>query len=90
MACAATALTVLALAFPSFAAAAPSCPPSATIPDVHSGFTQSTTVSCDDPGGTGLNWATDSGDDAQHGFVQYDQFGTVSYTANADYKGPDS
>src|SRR4051794_12935155 len=90
MAVTAALFATAALAFPSFASAAPTCDPSATMPDVHSGASQSTFVTCTDPSATGLNWASDPGDDAKHGFVSYGQDGNVYYTSNFDYKGPDS
>jgi len=81
---------LVTLLAPAAAQAAPSCPPSATMPDTHSGGAQSTTVTCADPSDTGLNWETDPADGPQHGFADYDSAGGVSYFADGDYKGSDS
>ena len=82
-------LAVLALAFPAFASAAPGCPSSVTMDDVHSGTSQFTALTCDDPSGTGLTYSVDPGNDAQIGFVSLDGGGGVSYFPNADAKGHD-
>ena len=82
-------LAVLALAFPAFASAAPGCPSSVTMDDVHSGTSQFTALTCDDPSGTGLTYSVDPGNDAQLGFVSLDGSGGVSYFSNADAKGHD-
>ena len=82
-------LAVLALAFPAFASAAPGCPSSVTMDDVHSGTSQFTALTCDDPSGTGLTYSVDPGNDAQLGFVSLDGSGGVSYFPNADAKGHD-
>src|SRR4051794_18153790 len=82
-------LVVLVMALPALASAAPSCPASVAMDDVHSGASQFTVLTCDDPGGTGLNYSVDPGNDAQRGSVSLDGVGGVSYFANPDAKGHD-
>src|SRR4051794_20240998 len=78
----------VALVFPSLAAAAPACPPSATFPSVHSGTSDVAQLQCDDPGGTGLNYSLAA--DASHGQVFVGGDGSLSYASNYDYKGQDA
>ena len=82
-------LAVVALAFPAFASAAPACPSSVTMDDVHSGASQFASLTCDDPSATGLTYSVDPGDGAQLGSVSLDGSGGVSYFPNADAKGHD-
>ena len=50
------AVLAVALAFPGVAAADPSCPPSASLGNVHIGDSTTGSLTCDDPSGTGLNY----------------------------------
>ncbi len=59
------------------------------MPSVHSGAGQSATITCDDPSGSGLNFAVDP-QDAGTGTVLVDGSGSLTYFSNASYVGTDS
>ena len=82
-------LTVVVMAFPALASAAPGCPSSVAMDNVHSGVTQFASLTCDDPSGTGLTYSVDPANDAQRGSVQFDGGGGVYYFSNPDAKGQD-
>ena len=82
-------LAVVVMAFPALASAAPGCPSSVAMDNVHSGVTQFAALTCDDPSGTGLTYSVDPANDAQRGSVQFDGSGGVYYFSNPDAKGQD-
>src|SRR4051794_4110396 len=86
---AAALVAVIALAFPSLAAAAPACPAAATFPSVHSGDADSAPLLCDDPSGTGLSYSLDPDHGPAHGQVLVDDAGGVRYASDSTYKGAD-
>ena len=81
----ATSMAVGVSAQPAWAA--PSCPPGLALDDVASGDAVSGQLVCDDPSGTGLNFAVTS--QAAHGFGDVDGVSTVTYYSDSGYLGPD-
>src|SRR5690349_19869832 len=80
-------VAIVALLLPAAAQASPACDPSMTLPDVQSGASTQGVLTCDDPGGTGLNFAIAT--DPAHGSAFVDGAVNVSYTADF-YAGHDS